>query len=408
MNKATAEFIKEHDGEDVRRLALKGTKAPEVDLPFALDQIAGRQTARRKLPSWAETKGIVYPPHLSMEQCSGERSARYKARLVRGETLVDLTGGLGVDFSFMAQRCRKATYVERQKRLCELARWNFGKLDLQQAEVVCADAVEYLYGMDDSGMIYLDPARRDGQGTRTYGIADCTPNVLELWPLLLKKAGMVMVKLSPMLDWRKAVKDFGAESVSEVHIVSVGGECKELLIIGGGEQGDLRVVCVNLLPDGTEERLAVDIAARETLTSQASSPAAHTGAFPPDPSSLVSHFLYEPNASVMKAGFFVELAARYEVVPVAQNSHLFVSAQQKAGFPGRTFRIDAMTTMNKRDLKETLVGVTQANIAVRNFPLSVVELRKRLKIKEGGSNYLFATTLASGVRVLLLCSKVKA
>ena len=383
-SEATIAFIRQHADADVRQLALRGTKDPEVDLPYALEQIAGRQTARQKLPSWAAIDGIVYPPHLSMEQCSSEPTARYKARLVgTGSSMVDLTGGFGVDFSFLAQGFSKAVYVERQEQLCEIARENFQLLGLSQAEVVCGDSVDYLQLMNPVDVIYIDPARRDSHGGRTYAISNCTPDVLTLRELLLTKARRVLIKLSPMLDWRKAVSDLGEQYVREVHIVSVGNECKELLLLLAEGEG-LRLVCVN-------DDNVFETTAQTTHISQIAHP---------------FHYLYEPNASIMKAGCFGEVAERFDVSPLAPNSHLFASDIPVEGFPGRSFQIDAITTMNKHELKETLHGLTQANITVRNFPLTVAELRHRLNLSEGGSTYIFATTLASGDKRLFVCHKV--
>lgn len=387
MNQATIDFIRLHADDDVRQLALRGTKDPEVDLPFALDQIAGRQTAKRKLPSWAATEGIVYPPHLSMEQCSSEQTARYKADLAgRGQRLVDLTGGFGVDFSMIARGFAEAVYVERQAPLCEIAADNFRLLGLQQATVVCADGTDYLQTMPPADLIYIDPARRDDHGGRTYGIADCTPNVLSIRDLLLEKAERVLIKLSPMLDWRKAVSDLGSQYVREVHIVSVANECKELLILLSPGTS-FRLVCAN---DNTKFEAHWSHESHES----------HWPHWPHNP-----HYLYSPNASIMKAGCFAELAAHFGIHQLAPNSHLFISDKQAEDFPGRIFHIDAVTTMNKHDLRQHLQGLTQANIAVRNFPLSVAELRKRLKLSEGGSTYIFATTLADGKKVLLICSR---
>ena len=390
MTPETAEFIKRHADDDVRQLALHAKSLDGVDLTFALEQIAGRQTARRKLPAWASIEGIVYPPHLSMEQCSSEQTARYKACLAgQGRLIVDLTGGFGVDFSFMAQGFKKAVYVERQQSLCEIARGNFQLLGLSQAEVVCSDAADYLCAMEHADLIYIDPARRDDNGARTYGISDCTPDVLALRELLLEKADRVIIKLSPMLDWRKTVNDLGEQYVREVHIVSVGNECKELLLLLGQGEG-LRLICAC-----DNQRLEVDEAHKAYESYEPYRPdEIHQGIF-----------LYEPNASIMKAGCFDEVSWQFKVGQLAQNSHLFVSANYVNDFPGRSFQIDAVTSMNKRELKEKLQGLTQANIAVRNFPLTVAELRKRLKLSEGGSVYIFATTLASGNRVLILCRK---
>ena len=408
MNQATLDFIARNVDADVRQLALRSVDTDGVDLPAALDQIAGRQTARRKLPSWAAVDGIVYPPRLSMEQCSSELTARYKAGVAgTGRRLVDLTGGFGVDFAFMASHFTDAVYVERQQHLCAIARENFRRLELK-ADVVCGDAADYLSTMAPADVIFLDPARRDDHGQRTYGIADCTPNLLDLLPLLLQKARRIMVKLSPMLDWRKAVSDINsviataANVVREVHIVSVNNECKELLLlVDNGEwrvegreqsvQTDYLLRCINVLSDATVQQFSV------TMTESL-----HQQPF----ASLPGQFLFEPNTSIMKAGCFDALADAYGVSQLAPNSHLFTADRPIADFPGRRFHIDAVSTMNKRELKESLAGVEQANITVRNFPLTVAQLRQRLKLSEGGSTYILATTLADKRHVLLLCSKL--
>lgn len=251
------EFIQAHANDDVRQLALKAHGIEGIDLPFVLDQIAGRQTAKRKLPSWAAVSGVIYPPHLSMEQCSSERTAQYKAEIISLltphsslHTLTDLTGGFGVDFSFMSRSFKHAVYVERQEKLCDIAKENFRLLGLDNAEVVCGDGEEYLRQMDKADVIYLDPARRDSNGAKTFAISDCTPDVVTLLPLLLQKATVVMVKLSPMLDWRKAIADIGEEYVREVHIVSVDNECKELLLLITSQQTTPPALfCVNFTGD---------------------------------------------------------------------------------------------------------------------------------------------------------------
>ena len=399
MNQATLDFIREHADEDVRQLALRGTKQSEVDLSYALEQIAGRQKARLKLPSWANIDGIVYPPHLSMEQCSSEATARYKASIAgKGALIVDLTAGFGVDMAFIAQGFQRAVHVERQPQLCAISSENYRLLGLNHVEVVCGDGVEYLHQMAHADLLFIDPARRDEHGGRTYGIADCTPNVLEMLDEMLEKADRVMIKLSPMLDWRKAVADL--REVSEVHIISVENECKELLLEVKSEKlkvksdsPSLRVVCVNLLSDGNQECFEFD--------ALHPSPPSSTFHF----SLLTSHFLYEPNASIMKAGCFALLEQHFGAVQLDKNSHLFVSDQEMAGFPGRAFVIEKRTSMNKRELKAALADIDKANITVRNFPMSVAELRKRLKLKEGGEVFIFATTIANEGHQLLVCRK---
>ena len=353
MNKATKDFIREHADADVRQLALQAKKNPEVDLTYALEQIAGRQKAKMKLPSWAKIDGMVYPPHISMEQCSSELTAKYKAEIVPcGNYFVDLTGGFGVDFSFIAKTFKHAVYVERQEHLCAITSENFRLLGLDNAEVVNADGIEYLHQMDHADLVFIDPARRDDHGGRTYGIADCTPNVLEVMDELMLKTNMLLLKLSPMLDWRKAVRDLGG--ASEVHIVSVDNECKELLIMVKHDVQPIKVVCVNLFSNEEREVFEFDDTESTPLRQNISS----------------KTYLFEPNTSIMKAGCFDEIQARFPVAQLDNNSHLFVSDHEIPDFPGRLFKIEIVTSMNKRELKEALAGIDRANIAVRNFPVS--------------------------------------
>ena len=511
----TAEFIQEYREKDTRQLALRSARFPDVDMPYALDQIKGWQTARRKLPTWAACDGIVYPPHLSMEQCSSEPTAQYKLNLAmewscriessefrvesseegvesserevesselrvensEGEVnnfssgqpatlnsqlstlnpqpatlnsqlstlnpqpatlnsqlstlnchasrMTDLTGGFGVDFSFTSCAFASATYVERNAQLCHMVEHNLPLLGIDNAKVVCADAVDYLSTLDMQTMIFLDPARRDQHGAKTVMLADCTPDVVQLLPQLLKKSRFTMLKLSPMLDWHKAVEDLQG-TVREVHIVSVGGECKELLLVLSEEiESELKVFCADLEAGGSGE---AGLSGGSSLSSEPSFPrtpsspsASSTPSFSaslfvytpssscPAPNSKLktqnSKFLHEPNASIMKAGCFDELAAAYGVSPVSRNSHLFLSAEPVDGFPGRSFSIERVTTLNKRELRQALAGIEKANIATRNFPLSVAELRKRLKLKDGGDVYIFATTTAEDEHLLLISHK---
>ena len=412
INEATLRYALQHEDSDVRTLALRGCKDPQVDLTMALQQIQGRQTARRKLPSWAAVEGIVYPPHLNMEQCSSELTARYKREIADGlpsprSRLLDLTGGFGVDFAFMAEAFSEAVYVERDAALCALATHNLAFLGRSNARIVCADAVGYLSTVTASSdgaqppftLVFLDPARRDAHGGRTYALADCTPDVTTLMPCLLRCAGHVLLKLSPMLDWRKAVADLAPHPVSEVHIVAVDNECRELLLLltpgsAGSQQPVPRLFCIDLHSrDGSRTCFSPQPFSSETqfVTPQQGHDAA---------------YLYEPNAAVMKAGCFRELAASFGIGQLAPNSHLFTSASPVAGFPGRCFRITATSTMNKRDLRAALGHLERANIAVRNFPLTAGELRRRLKLADGGTDYIFATTLATGEHIVMLCNKV--
>lgn len=396
MNDHTIRFVKEHREEDVRTLALQARRDGDIDLPWALDQIQGWQTARRKLPSWAAIEGIIYPPHLSMEQCSSEATARYKCQIVDSlpagshETLIDLTGGFGVDFSYLATRAKRAVYVERQGHLCEVARHNFGLLGLDHTDVINAQAEDTLRDLHTdraTTIIYLDPARRDSNSARTHAIADCVPNVLELQDVLFKRANHILIKLSPMLDWHKAVSDLGGH-VAEVHIVSAGNECKELLmLLSTDHNGGPTIHCIN---DDQSLTFSPSRDAQPLLIADDDHAAC----------------LYEPNASVMKAGCFEVLTGRYPVKALATDSHLFVSNDVIGDFPGRGFAIDAVTTMNKKELSRSLAGVTRANVATRNFPMTAQQLRQRLGLKDGGECYIFGTTTAAGQRLLYICHKL--
>ena len=423
MSMTTAEFIREYRERDIRQLALQANRFPDVDMPYALGQIQGWQIAHRKLPKWAACDGVIFPPHLSMEQCSSEPTAQYKLNLAMEWTtlnselstqncrrqqfktqnskfktstrMTDLTGGFGVDFSFTSCAFAAATYVERNEQLCHIVEHNLPLLGLNNATVVCADAVEYLSTVEPQTMLFLDPARRDEHGAKTVMLADCTPDVVQLLPKLLEKSRFTMLKLSPMLDWHKAVDDLQG-TVREVHIVSVGGECKELLLVlSKVVESELKVYCADL-------STASDTSSLFVYTPGSSAPVANSKL-----KTQNSKFVHEPNASIMKAGCFDELAAAYGVSPVSRNSHLFLSDEPVEGFPGRSFVVERVTTMNKSELRKALVGIEKANIATRNFPLTVAELRKRLKIKDGGDVYIFATTTAEGEHLLLISRKYR-
>lgn len=493
MNQATLDFIRQHQDDDVRQLAFLGSKYPEVDMPFALDQIRGRKMARVKLPRWASIDGIIYPPHISMEQCSSEQTALYKAELAarllglspssseNGEEkgkesenasnlhlseicefagkgavdsefakneatckkqqilteseenvneikeephegdfseeigFVDLTGGFGVDFSYIASRLGvKSMYVERQAHLCEAAKENFGRLGLKNAIVKNGDGIEVLHSFaskkeaaasDSLGitedqsqsllktnlglkLIFIDPARRDDAGNKVVSLKDCTPDVTLLQEEMLSKADYGIIKLSPMLDWHRAVSELNC--VQEVHIISVNNECKELLLVlSARNMGNLRIYCVNDAQSFVCDELDMESSSVKIA-----------------PSTFEEmQYLYEPNASLMKAGCFGVLSERYDARMLSKNSHLFVSREPIAVFPGRSFRIIAVSSFNKKELKRHLSGITKANIATRNFPLSVAELRKRLKLKDGGETYIFATTLSDESHVLMITEK---
>ena len=294
-----------------------------------------------------------------------------------------------IDCSFLSRRFKKADYVERQAELCELASHNFPLLGLQ-IEVHNEDGVEYLKRMDPVDCLFLDPARRDGHGGKTVAIFDCEPDVSTLEDLLVEKAKTVMVKLSPMLDLSLALKTL--KNVREVHVVSVNNECKELLLILQKQSisSDVSIHCEHIVNDLHQHFVFTQEQERISdcpLTSQ------------------VDTYLYEPNASILKAGAYRSLTQSYEVKKLHPSSHLYTSSHFIEDFPGRRFQVEAVSGFGKKELKTFLQGMEKANITIRNFPSSVAELRKRLKLKEGGEDYIFATTLADESKVLIKCRK---
>ena len=386
MNSITKQYIRENLNADVPTLALK--KAPVgTDVSLALRQIAARQLLQKKVPSWAENEDLLFPVHLSIEQCSSEASAKYKAALLQGQTFADLTGGLGVDTYFISQYFQQADYVERQAELCDLARHNFEVLKAD-VKVWNETAEEYLSHCEAKDCIFIDPARRDEHGRKTVSISDCTPDVAALQDLLLQKSKTVMIKLSPMLDISKALEEL--HHVKEVHVVAVANECKELdVILERGFEGEPEFVCVNLLTSQPELHF--------TQEEERNCPVRIAEG--------VFNYLYEPNPEAMKAGCFKLLTQRFDVLKLHKNSNLYTSETLVTDFPGRIFEVKGWASYNKKVKQTLLHDVDKASIAVRNFPLSVAELRKALKISDGDETYLFATTLKGEQKVVIRTKK---
>ena len=411
LSQDTLRFIREHRCDDVRSLALQARRYPSVDMPAAITQISGWQIAKEKIPAWAENEHILYPAHLSLEQCSSQATAQYKAEIITNllhteqehpaqdstpasaGTFTDLTGGFGIDCAYLSSRFGHATYVERQETLCQIAAHNFPVLGLNHISVCHADSVCHLQEMEPVDCIFIDPARRDGHGGKTVAIGDCEPDIAALEELLLRKARHVLVKLSPMLDLSLALKEL--KQTQEVHILSVNNECKELLILlGQTSPTEISIHCVNLSTKGTQEEQHFVFTREQEQCSECT----YTDS--------LETYLYEPNASLLKAGAFRSIAAAYPVRKLHPNSHLYTSDTFIENFPGRIFRIVNQCSFNKKEVKENLADLKKANVTVRNFPATVAELRKRIHLAEGGDTYLFASTLNNGQKVLIRCEKV--
>ena len=389
------EYIEKHCNDDVRKLAL--SRIPDgVDALWCMQQIEGRQLAKKKLPRWAETKGLWFPPKLAMEQCSSEPTAQYKRAIAerllpdkdQRTLFVDLTGGFGVDFSFLASLFERAVYVEQQPDLCRIAEHNFPLLGLNNAEGVCADCLGYtLDGLRNISLVYLDPARRDEAKRKMVALEDCSPNVVEMQDTLLDKAALVMMKLSPMLDISMALRKLG--SVTELHVVSVRGECKELLLILSKSKSVPTIHCVNL----------------ETTDPEVVHPIGEDSKQQAKLCDEMGNYLYEPNASVLKAGVQDDVARSHNLLKLHNDSHLYTCNERKDSYPGRSFKVVDSCGFGKNDMRRMLSDTQQANITVRNFPATADELHKKLKLRDGGDIYLFATTLADRRHVLIKCIK---
>ena len=394
-NNLTEQFIREHLTADVRTLALSAHH-DGVDMQYALTQISGWQAARLKVPLLAATEGIVYPRHLSLEQCTSQYIAQYKAsfienRLGSGFKMADITGGMGVDCFFISRSASQVYYNEMSAELCDCARINFKALGRQEIEINCGTAEDYIAGLtpDSLDLIYLDPARRSDAGRKLVSISDCQPDTVALQDALLRIARYVMVKLSPMLDISRALTEL--KHVSAVFIIGLEGECKEItLLMQRGFDAEPTITAVDIDADGTPESA---VSSAKSVDSAQPLPIANPEQLQP------GTFISEPSAPYMKSALFRTIAAKTGTALLHPDTHLFWSKEKPEEFPGRTFQIEGIIPFDKRSL--SALAKTQANLSVRNFPESAPELQRRLKLRDGGSRYLIATTLSDSKRVIL-------
>jgi len=382
-------FIEANLHRDLAELALEAKKHPEIPINFVLDQIYGKRKAKEKLPNWAEYPQLIFPPKLSMEQCSSEQTAQFKASLVSGKLLIDLTGGFGVDDAFFAQSVEKLIYLEQQEELAEIVAHNFQQLGIANASFLSQNSIGFLQSFEGKAdWIYLDPARRDENKKKVVGFEDCEPNLLEHLDLLLQKSENIMVKASPMLDIQLAIKQL--KYVSNIWVVSVQNECKELLFQLTQQQGaNPEIHCIDLEKGGGVVQFSGNKEAETVASISLSAP---------------KSYLYEPNSTIMKAGLFKSLGQTFGLEKLHAHSHLFTSQILIEDFPGRAFICQEVLKFNKKELLKYLPQ-KKANITVRNFPLTVAEIRKKTGIQDGGDIYLFATTDMDGNKVCLLCQK---
>ncbi len=391
FSSAARHFLETHKTADPASLMLQASRFPDLPVAELVQQIQARQKAKTKLPAWAENYDLIFPANLSVEQASSEQTAQFKASLVSGELLVDLTGGFGVDVFHFAQHFRQVYHVEQNQALSEIVAYNFGKLGIGNVTFLAQNATVFLDNFQKTAdCIYLDPARRGTANQKVHLLEDCEPDILSLLPELKQKARTVLLKTSPLLDLNLAVSQL--KTVEKIWVIAVENECKEVLYqIGHAENPDPEITAVNLNTKGSKpSEFTFHKAAEETTEIQYSEPLA---------------FIYEPNAAIMKAGPFRQVAQRFGLKKLHRNSHLYTSENLHPDFPGRSFKVKTVAKYQKKVLL-SLIPEKKANITVRNFPETVAQIRQKTGLKEGGNLYLFATTDLHQQPVILVCEKV--
>lgn len=394
MTPALMAFIQAHLSDDPDRLLLSASRYPEIDMPFVVAQITARRQIKEKLPTWYQQEQLLFPAKIAAEQCSSEQTALYKQQLVTEEdTLCDLTGGLGIDSYYFSRRVKQVYYIERFPSYCEVARANMATLGARNVVVLEGDSTQWLDQLPAIDVFYVDPARRGEGNKRMFALSDCEPDLTQLLPRLLAKAPRVIAKLSPMADLRQTLALL--PTTQAIHILSVKNECKELLFVIGREprESAVPIHCVHLTKQtASDECFVCSLEAEQ----QAASHLATT----------LRRYLYEPNASVLKAGAFKQVACQFPVEKLQVSSHLYTSDHYLDRFPGRRFEVDEVIPFHSKSCKQLAGQSLQANVTTRNFPLTVEALRKKCRIREGGDIYLFATTGPKEEKLLIRTHKV--
>ena len=391
INKQTQQFIQDNKEKDIHHLLLTKKLPSGVDIQMAIQQIEAKKKAKIKLPSLSSNENFIFPVKLSMEQCSSEITARYKAKIVENGKTIDITGGLGIDTIYMSDLVESMTYIEKNEKLFELAKHNFNILHKPDILCVCKDSLEFLSESEQHfDWIYVDPVRRNVHKNKVFLLQDCEPNILLHKQLFFSKANNLLVKASPMLDISQAIKELDY-SVSDVHIISIRNDCKELVFVCQEKQYETPTIhCINFLNNKvqlfnfqqSEENLSALNLAEDIQT-----------------------YLYEPNISILKSGAFKLLSCRFQIQKLHTNTHLYTSCELLQDFPGRIFKVKAIFSATTIAFNKYLPK-RQANVSVRNFPLTVNQLKNTYKIKDGGESYLFATTLVKNRKVIILCEKI--
>ena len=380
-------YIYEKTDADTSKLAFQKNPFPEVDFKIILNQIEARTRSKDKLPTWFHTKKIIYPSKISIEQTSSEITALYKSEIVSGESLIDLSGGFGVDTFYFSKSVNQVTHCEINPELSEIVAHNFEQLDRKNIHCIGGDSSGILKNLNQNfDWIYVDPSRRNEVKGKVFMLKDCLPNVPELQDFYFQYTQNILIKTAPILDITAGLSEL--KNVKTIHIVAIDNEVKELLWeIEKGFQNKVTIKTINYNKD-KKQTFQFDLNS-ENIASFG----------------LPKKYLYEPNSAVMKSGGFTEVAVQFSLEKLHQNSHLFTS-DDLIEFPGRVFQIDKIIGYTKKEILENL-SHQKANVTTRNFPDSVEVIRKKWKIKDGGNLYCFFTTDKNDVKIVLLCCKIK-
>lgn len=386
LNTEVQEFINAHLNTDLPGLILKQPEFSGVSTEELITQIEAKKRCEKKLPTWFKTPHIFYPNKLNIEQTSSEKAAEYKSKLVAGKTLIDITGGFGVDTFYFSKEVAQVTHCEINSELSKMVTHNFKALQVENVNCIAKDGIEVLKNSNQTfDWIYVDPSRRDSDQNRVFFLKDCLPNVPEYLELLFDHSKQILIKTAPLLDLHVGLKEL--TSVKQIHVVSINNEVKELLwILEQGFSGVLEVIAVNIKKDRT---VTISFNLNEEQTAQAKYSAPLT-------------YLYEPNAAILKAGAFQLLSEKFNVNKLHKHTHLYTN-DTLIDFPGRRFKIEKVIPFNKKDLKKA--GIKKANVTTRNFPVSVNQLRQKFKIADGGDLYLFFTTSLEGNKMVIACTR---
>ncbi len=404
LTEAEKTFIKTHLNDEVTSLLLQAKKYPNLNIPDLVWQIKARQKAKIKLPEWFNNEDIIFPKMLSVEQCSSEITAKFKASLMQGETLIDLTGGMGVDIAYMSKNFKKAIYIEQNADLCEITNCNFEQLGIKNVDFVGGNSINFLKNETlNYSWIYLDPHRRDDTGNKVVSLQDCEPNILEIKGFLFTKTDKILLKASPMLDINLAVSEL--QNVANIYVVAVENEVKEILFhLEKDYQNEAQYHAVNLksttsfsLYNSTTLDRLKPVVLLSFRKSEEKDAMIKVGS--------PQTYLYEPNAAILKSGGFRIVAQHFDLQKIAPHSHLYTSNDLVKNFQGRTFKIEGVCKLDKKEISKFL-SENKANITIRNFPLSVKQIREKLKLSEGGNTYIFATTDAQNQKIVIVSKKV--